>query len=50
MSVARIIDLFAAITTIGLVAVLVRPGSQTAAILRAWGDTFAASMRAAMGN
>lgn len=49
MALGRVFDIFAAIVTVGMVALVV--GSpNTASIITAWGNAFSGSMRAAMGK
>jgi hypothetical protein len=49
MSLGRFFDLFGAIVSVGLVTVVVT-APNTSGIIRAWGDTFSGSLRAAMGH
>lgn len=49
MNLARILDIIAGITTVALVTVVVS-SPQTAAIIRAVGESYSASLRAAMGR
>lgn len=49
MSVGKIIDIFGAVVTVALAFVLVS-STQTAAIIKAWGDAFSGSLRASMGK
>lgn len=44
-----IIDIFAALVTVSMAWVIVS-SPQTAAIIKAWGDTFSSSVRAATGR
>lgn len=49
MQIGRIIDLFAAIVAVGMAFVIVS-SENTAAIIKAWGDAFSGSLKAAMGK
>jgi hypothetical protein len=49
MSVGRVFDIFASIVTLGVCFVVVS-SPNTAQIIKAWGDAFSGSMRAAMGK
>lgn len=49
MQFGRIIDLFAAIVAVGMVTVIVT-SPNTAGIITAWGQSFSASLSAAMGK
>lgn len=49
MALGRIIDIFAAIVSVGLVTVIVT-SPNTAGIIKAWGDAFSSSLSAAMGK
>jgi hypothetical protein len=49
MSTAGIVNIFAAIVTVALVATLVN-STETAHIITAWGQAFSGSLRAAEGH
>jgi hypothetical protein len=49
MSVGRIIDIFAAIVGVAMAFVIVS-SKNTANIIKAWGDAFTGSLRAATGQ
>lgn len=49
MALGRIIDIFAAIVSVGLVTVIVT-SPNTANIISAWGTAFSSSLSAAMGK
>lgn len=49
MSLNEIISLFAAIVSLAMVAVVIQ-SPNTAGIIKAWGDAFSGSLRAATGR
>lgn len=49
MQFGRVFDIFAAIVSVALAFVLVS-NTNTAAIIKAWGDAFSGSVRAAIGH
>lgn len=50
MSAQSITNLLASIVTVALITTVVSRGSQTATVIRAAGDAFAGSLRAATGR
>lgn len=46
----RITNIFGTIVILAIVTTLVLPGRQTAGVIKAGGDTFIGSIRAALGN
>lgn len=50
MNADRIANLLGAIVTVALVTTILSPRSQTARVIRAFGDFFSGSIRAALGN
>lgn len=49
MALGKLVDIFGAITGVALAFVLVS-STNTAAIIKAWGDAFSGSLRASMGH
>ncbi len=49
MALGKFFDLFAAIVSVATVTVIVT-STQTANIIKAWGEAFSGSLRAAMGH
>ncbi len=49
MQLGKVIDLFGSIVTVGMVTVIIT-STQTAGIIKAWGDAFSGSLKAAMGH
>jgi len=49
MSFGRVFDIFAAIVTVALASVVVT-STQTAGIIKAWGDAFSGGIKAATGK
>lgn len=49
-SIDKIVNVAGAIVTVALVTTLVRPGSQTASVVKAFGQSFSGALTAAMGR